>query len=109
MEQDEIDSKPQKFLTAEDTPKAAPVTPQERIEIKAELTNADGQADELQLSQLKKTCKALKDAAKGSGRQKEIEDFLTGLAVATKGFKEISKADCANVLTKIAGLMEEFK
>ena len=112
VEQDEIDNKPQSVLTdtapAAETPRP-PATPQERTEIKAELTAPEGQADALQLSQLKKMCKALKDAATGTERQGEIEEFLGKLAVATKGFQDISKDACAKVLTKIAGMMEEFQ
>ena len=86
VEQDEIGNKPQSVLT--DTTPAAeaprpPATAQERTEIKEELTAPEGQADALQLSQLKKTCKALKDAASGTDRQGEIEEFLGKLAVAT--------------------------
>lgn len=111
VEADEIDSKPQKALVEEPEKEAPrpPATPQERTEIKAELTAPEGQADALQLTQLKKTCKALKDAANGTERQGEVEEFLSKLAVATKGFKEITKDACAKVLTKIGAMMEEFK
>ena len=110
VEADEIDNKPQSVLTeAPEAPKPQPpATSQERSEIKQELTNADGQADDLQIMQLKKTAKALKDAANGTERQGEIEEFLGKLAVATKGFKEISREKCEKTLTKLGEMVGEF-
>lgn len=110
-EADEIDNKPQSVLTDSTpapapTPKA-PATAQERAEVKRELTNADGMADALQLSQFKKAMKALKDKVKGDATYHDpVEEWMAQVAIRTKGFTEISKADCAKILTRVSEMME---
>ena len=110
-EADEIDNKPQSVLT-DSTPAPAPATkapatPQERAEVKKELTNAEGMADALQLSQFKKAMKALKDKVKGDTTYHDpVEEWMAQVAIRTKGFTEISKADCAKILTRVSEMME---
>lgn len=109
-EADEIDNKPESVLldnTPAPTPAPkAPATPQERAEVKRELTNADGMADALQLSQFKKAMKALKDKVKDSAYHDPVEEWMAQIAIRTKGFAEISKADCAKLLTRVSEMME---
>ena len=107
-ERDEIDDKPRSVLVndTEPAPKI-PATPQERAEIRTELTNAGGQADDLQITQLKKALKALKAKVKGTEKQEGTEEWMAQIAVRTKGFTEISRADCEKVMMKISGMMEE--
>lgn len=110
-EADEIDNKPQSVLT-DSTPAPAPApkapaTPQERAEVKKELTNAEGMADALQLSQFKKAMKALKDKVKDDDTYHDpVEEWMAQVAIRTKGFTEISKADCAKILTRVSEMME---
>ena len=110
-EADEIDNKPQSVLT-DSTPAPAPApkapaTPQERAEVKKELTNAEGMADALQLSQFKKAMKALKEKVKNDATYHDpVEEWMAQVAIRTKGFTEISKADCAKILTRVSEMME---
>ena len=111
VETDEIDNLPEKVVN-DNTPAPAPApkapaTPQERAEVKKELTNAEGMADALQLSQFKKAMKALKDKVKGDATYHDpVEGWMAQLAIRTKGFSEISKADCAKVLSRVSEMME---
>ena len=121
-EADEIDNKGRNGLedapTPDQVPEPAPApapapkppaSTSERAEIAKELTDADGMADELQLKQLKKACKALKDkAAKLPMFTKPTEEWLAAVAVQTEGFTKITKTYCAKFLEKIAEKMEEM-
>lgn len=110
-EADEIDNKPQSVLT-DSTPAPAPApkapaTPQERAEVKKELTNAESMADALQLLQFKKAMKALKDKVKDDATYHDpVEEWMAQVAIRTKGFTEISKADCAKILTRVSEMMQ---
>lgn len=64
------------------------------------LTNADGNASEIQIKQLKEVLKKLKDADPKS------EEMIAEIAVQTKGFTVISKKDCE---TLIVGVGEKLK
>jgi hypothetical protein len=64
------------------------------------LTNADGNASEIQIKQLKEVLKKLKDADPKS------EEMIAEIAVRTKGFTVISKKDCE---TLIVGVGEKLK
>jgi len=91
--------------TEPDKPKApktpkAPVTTQERSKIKMDLTSPKDPATKLQIKQLKAALKKLKDS------QPDKEEMITKLALDTKGFTEISKTDCENLLKSIAGMLE---
>lgn len=81
------------------TPVAAPApTPTEKP-----LTNADGNASEIQLKQLKEVLKKLKDADPSK------EDMITKLAVETKGFTVISKADCEALTLMVGDMLKEVQ
>ena len=59
------------------------------------LTNAQSNATELQIKQLKEALKKLKDADPSK------EEMIAKIAVETKGFTVISKADCETLTVKI--------
>lgn len=59
------------------------------------LTNAQSNATELQIKQLKEALKKLKEADPSK------EEMLAKIAVETKGFTVISKADCETLTVKI--------
>jgi hypothetical protein len=59
------------------------------------LTNADGNASEIQIKQLKEVLKKLKDSDPTS------EELIAEIAVQTKGFTVISKKDCEALIVAI--------
>ena len=63
------------------------------------LTNADGNASEIQIKQLKEVLKKLKDA------DPTKEDLITKIALETKGFTVITKADCETLTVKIGEML----
>ena len=67
------------------------------------LTNADGNASEIQIKQLKEVLKKLKDA------DPSHEDTITEIAVKTKGFTVISKADCETITLWAVEALKEVK
>ena len=99
-EPDEIDAGI-KGTTPTVTPVAAPVTAPTPTE--KPLTNADGNASEIQLKQLKEVLKKLKDADPSK------EDMITKLAVETKGFTVISKADCEALTLMVGDMLKEVQ
>ena len=99
-EPDEIDAGI-KGTTPTVTPVAAPVTAPTPTE--KPLTNADGNASEIQLKQLKEVLKKLKDADPSK------EELITKLAVETKGFTVISKADCEALTLTIVDMLKEVQ
>ena len=64
------------------------------------LTNADGNASEIQINQLKSVLKQLKD------KDPTKEELITQIAIETKGFTVISKADCEKLTVKIGELLK---
>ncbi len=83
------------------TPVVTPVT----VPTPAEkpLTNADGNASDIQIKQLKEVLKKLKDADPSK------EEMITKIAVETSGFTKISKADCETLTVKIGEMLKEVK
>ena len=79
---------------------AAPVTRETRQEVTKTLTAPDGNATELQIKGLKTVITKLleKDPSK--------EDFIANIALQTKGFTEITKADCENLVQAITSILE---
>ena len=71
-----------------------PMTPEAREEIRQELTDADGQADELMLNALKAAAKKLRSLENGNER-------AVALALETKGFTEVTKARCEQLINQI--------
>lgn len=80
------------------TPKPTPiqVAPTEKP-----LTNADGNASDIQINQLKVVLKQLKD------KDPSKEELITKIAIETQGFKVISKADCEALTVKIGEMLKE--
>lgn len=101
-ESDSIDAnigKPTPAAPAPEAPKA-PATPQQRQEVKQELTAPADNATALQIKGLKNVLKKLKDADPSK------EEMVAQIAVQTKGFTEISKADCETLINKISTMLE---
>ena len=67
------------------------------------LTNADGNASEIQIKQLKEVLKKLKDADPSK------EEMIHKIAEQTVGFTVISKADCEALTVKIGEMLKEVK
>ena len=67
------------------------------------LTNADGNASDIQIKQLKEVLKTLKD------KDPSKEELIAKIAVETKGFTVISKADCEALTLKIGEMLKEVK
>lgn len=115
-ERDEIDSKegipdelPQTPVEPPAPAPKSPATAEERAEVKKELTAPEGNADELQIKQLKKAMRTLKDKAKKTIFEKPTEEWLAAVAVQTDGFKSLSKTYCAKFMEKVAEKMEEIE
>ena len=67
------------------------------------LTNADGNASEIQLKQLKEVLLKLKNSDPSK------EEMIMKIALETKGFTIISKADCEALTVKIGEMLKEAK
>lgn len=100
VESDSIDSE----LGKDEPVKAkAPATPKQRQEVKEELTATENNATALQIKGLKKVLKELKD------KDPSKEEMIAKIAVETKGFTEISKSDCEELIKRITEMLEEGK
>ena len=79
------------------TPKATPinVTPTQKP-----LTDADGNASDIQIQQLKAVLKQLKD------KDPTKEELITQIAIETQGFTVISKADCEKLTVRIGEMLK---
>lgn len=77
--------------------KKAPATPQQREEIKEELTAPADNADALQIKGLKKVLLKYREKFPDEG-----DKLATALAEQTKGFTEISKADCEKIINNLS-------
>ena len=79
-----------------------PATTEQRAEVKKNLTDTKGNADELQI-------KALKDALK---RLREVdpsqEEFIQTIALKTEGFTKISRAACETLILKVQEMQENY-
>lgn len=79
----------------------APATPEQREEVKQELTAPDDNATALQIKGLKAVLKKLKEADPSK------EEMIAQIAVQTEGFTVISKSDCETLITRITAMLEE--
>jgi uncharacterized tellurite resistance protein B-like protein len=77
---------------------AIPTAPTEKP-----LTNADGNASEIQIKQLKEVLKNLLEA--DPSKAKRVEE----IAIQTKGFTVISKADCETITLWAGAALKEVK
>ena len=80
--------------------KKAPATPQQRQEVKQELTAPAENASALQIKGLKNVLKKLKDA------DPTKEEMIAQIAVQTEGFTVISKSDCETLINRISEMLE---
>lgn len=81
--------------------KKAPATPEQRQEVKENLTAPADNASALQIKGLKAVLKKLKDADPSK------EEMIAKIAVQTQGFTVISKADCETLIQKITAMLGE--
>jgi hypothetical protein len=84
-------------------PQVAAPTPIKVAPAEKPLTNADGNASEIQIKQLKTVLKQLKD------QDPTKEELIAKIAVETKGFTVISKADCETLTVKIGEMLKGVK
>ena len=78
----------------------SPVTPSKVEQPKESLTDANSKASEIQINQLKEVLKKLKD------KDPSKEELIMNIALETKGFTEISKADCETLTIKIGEMLK---
>ena len=98
VEADEIEANTGLELPAAPAVKV-PVTPLKREQIAQELTSTQENADELQLQALKKVAKELRKVAG--------EDEVVALALETKGFTQVSKKRCEELIQSINAKIKE--
>ena len=99
VENDEIEPQITKDTPAE-APKKAPATPEQRQEVKQELTAPAENASDLQIKGLKAVLKKLKD------KDPSKEEMIAKIAVETQGFTVISKSDCETLINRISEMLE---
>ena len=95
------DETPTNVSTEEPKMSTKPATEGERKEIKENLTNTDGAATKLQISQLKKSLKMLREA------DPTQEDFIQQVAEVTENFTNITKSACEKLMLKIGEMLDE--
>ena len=83
-------------VAPEKTPQTTPVA---KPTPTASLTDGNSNAGELQIKQLKELLKKLRE------NDPSKEEFIAEIAVATKGFTEISKVDCEQLIKKVNELL----
>ena len=86
--------------TPAEAPKKAPATPEQRQEVKQELTAPAENASTLQIKGLKAVLKKLKD------KDPSKEEMIAKIAVETQGFTVISKSDCETLINRISEMLE---
>ena len=99
VENDEIEPQITNDTPAE-APKKAPATPEQRQEVKQELTAPAENASTLQIKGLKAVLKKLKD------KDPSKEEMIAKIAVETQGFTVISKSDCETLINRISEMLE---
>ena len=99
VENDEIEPQITNDTPAE-APKKAPATPEQRQEVRQELTAPAENASTLQIKGLKAVLKKLKD------KDPSKEEMIAKIAVETQGFTVISKSDCETLINRISEMLE---
>lgn len=99
-ENDSFDANVGKPVTAPQSTPTPPATPEQRQEVKQELTAPEDNATALQIKGLKNVLKKLKDADPSK------EEMIAQIAVQTQGFTVISKSDCETLITRITAMLE---
>lgn len=104
VEHDDIDHN----LGADDTitenkPKTkAPATAEERKAAKTELTSDNTNADEAQITELKKLCKSLIE------KSEDNEEFIQEIALKTEGFTKITATACKELNANLTEMLKEY-
>ena len=83
--------------------KKAPVSETKRAEIKQEVTDNKGAAEEIQIKQLKA---ALAELNRTDPSQ---EEFIQAIVVKTENFTKITKEKCTALILKVVELIDECK
>ena len=99
-ESDSFDANVGKPVTAPQSTPTPPATPEQRQDVKQELTAPEDNATALQIKGLKNVLKKLKDADPSK------EEMIAQIAVQTQGFTVISKSDCETLITRITAMLE---
>ena len=102
-ESDSIDANVGKPVPAPKATPTTPATPQQRQEVKAELTSPNENATALQIKGLKNVLKKLNDTDPSK------EEMIAQIAVQTQGFTVISKSDCEALITRVTEMLEEVE
>lgn len=81
---------------------AVPATQKEREEAKKEMTDTEGQADELQIAALKAACNAL------IAKDETQEEFVQTIAMKTKGFTDVSRSACEVLIQNLGEMIAAY-
>lgn len=105
IEQDEVDSGALEVRQAKVAEKESkmPVSAEKKEEIKKELTNTEGQADELQIKGLKRALKKLKELDPSQA------DFITKVALKTENFTVVKRSACEKLIDKLNQMITELE
>ena len=101
VESDSIDSGV--YETQTPAKKAPANSTEKRAEVKKEMTAPEANASVLQIKQLKKCLKKLKETDPSK------EEMITQIAIETQGFTVISKAECEALIEKITEVLKNAK
>ncbi len=99
---DKDSGKDEEDETPTPAPAKKPATTEERKEIKKSLTNADGEADDLQKSALKAALKKLKEIDPSK------EEFIQKIAIKTEKFTKIKKSACEQLILTVNEMIENY-
>jgi hypothetical protein len=99
---DKDSGKDEEDETPTPAPAKKPATTEERKEIKKSLTNADGEADDLQKSALKAALKKLKELDPSK------EEFIQKIAIKTEKFTKIKKSACEQLILTVNEMIENY-
>lgn len=79
-----------------------PASPEERDDIKKDLTNPGGKATKMQINSLKKALKMLRE------KDPEQEPFIAAVAEKTEDFTNITKQACEALILEIGKMIEMY-
>ena len=79
-----------------------PASPEERDDIKKDLTNPGGKATKMQINSLKKALKMLRE------KDPEQEPFIAAVAEKTEDFTNITKQACETLILEIGKMIEKY-
>lgn len=79
-----------------------PPTQAERKATTEELTDTDGNADELQITALKNACKELME------KDEKQEDFIQEIALKTQGFTVITRSACEQLIKNLGEMIAAY-